>query len=83
MDAEVTHIVQSGWKNWKKVSGGLCDRRMNVNIKGKVYRTAKSGTGVRSRDMVVEEGTGNAMGGRRNTDATMDVWSFSTRQDNK
>ena len=38
LDAEVTHRVQSGWKNWKRVSGVLCDRRMNVAIKGKVYR---------------------------------------------
>ena len=39
LDAEVTHRVQSGWKNWKRVSGVLCDRRMNVTTKGKVYRT--------------------------------------------
>ena len=39
LDAEVTHRVQSGWKNWKRVSGVLCDRRMNVKIKGKVYMT--------------------------------------------
>ena len=39
LDAVVTHRVQSGWKNWKRVSGVLCDRRMNVKIKGKVYRT--------------------------------------------
>ena len=25
-------------ENWKRASGVLCDRRMNVNIKGKVYR---------------------------------------------
>ena len=30
LDAEVTHRVQSGWKNWKRVCGVLCDRRMNV-----------------------------------------------------
>ena len=36
LDAEVTHRVQSGWKNWKRVSGVLCDRRMNMKIKGKV-----------------------------------------------
>ena len=30
LDAEVTHRVQSGWKNWKRVSGVLCDRRMDV-----------------------------------------------------
>ena len=39
LDAEVIHRVQSGWKNWKRVSGVLCDRRMNVKIKEKVYRT--------------------------------------------
>ena len=39
LDAEVTHRVQSGWKNWKRVSGVLCDRRMNMKVKGKVYRT--------------------------------------------
>ena len=41
LDAEVTNRVQSGWKNWKRVSGVLCDRRMNVKIKGKVYRNQK------------------------------------------
>ena len=40
LDAEVTHRVQSGWKNWKRVSVVLCDMRMNVKIKGTVYRTA-------------------------------------------
>ena len=39
LDAEVTHRVQSGWKNWKRVSGVLCDKIMNVNIKENVYRT--------------------------------------------
>ena len=31
--------IQSGWKNWKRVSGILCDRRINVRVKGKVYKT--------------------------------------------
>ena len=35
LDSEVTHRVQSGRKNWKRV----CDSRMDVKIKGKVYRT--------------------------------------------
>ena len=39
LDAEVSHRVQSGWKNGKRVSGVLCDMRMNGKIKGKVYRT--------------------------------------------
>ena len=36
LDAEVTHPVQSGWKNWKIVSGVLYNRKMNVKIKGDV-----------------------------------------------
>ena len=39
LDAEVTLRVQSGWKNWKRVSRVLCDRIMNTKIKGKVYIT--------------------------------------------
>ena len=39
LDDEVTHRGQSGWNNWKGVSGVLCDRIMNVKIKGKVNRT--------------------------------------------
>ena len=39
LDGEVTHIVQSGWMNWKRVSGVFWDRRINMKITGKVYRT--------------------------------------------
>ena len=39
LDAEVAHRVQSGWKNWKIVSGVLWHRIIKVKIKGKVYRT--------------------------------------------
>ena len=39
MKTEVSHRVQSGWRNWKKASGVLCDRRMKVKINGKVCKT--------------------------------------------
>ena len=39
LDAEMTHRIQSGWKNWKRVSGILCDRRIRLRVKGKVYKT--------------------------------------------
>ena len=35
----MTHRIQSGWKNWKGVSGILCDRRISLRVKGKVYKT--------------------------------------------
>ena len=39
METEIVKRVGAGWRNWKKCSGVLCDRRMPVKLKGKVYRT--------------------------------------------
>ena len=36
METEITNRVGAGWRNWKKCSGVLCDRRMPVKLKGKV-----------------------------------------------
>ncbi|KAK3568376.1 hypothetical protein QTP86_005575 [Hemibagrus guttatus] len=36
---EVKKRVQAGWNGWRKVSGVLCDQKISVRIKGKVYRT--------------------------------------------
>ena len=41
-----------------------------------VQDIGKIGTGVRGRDMGIEEGTGKEIGGRRNANATMDVRSY-------
>ena len=65
LEAEVTHRVQSGWKNWERVSGELCDTRMNVKGEG-VQNSGMTSTDVRGRDIGVEEGTGKEIGGRRN-----------------
>ena len=39
METEIAKQVGAGWMNWKKCSGVLCDKRMPVKLKGKVYRT--------------------------------------------
>ena len=39
LDAEMNHRIQTGWQNWKRVSGILCDRRISLRVKGKVYKT--------------------------------------------
>ena len=39
METEIAKRVGAGWINWKKYSGVLCDKRMPVKLKGKVYRT--------------------------------------------
>ena len=85
LDAEVTDRVQSGWKNWKRVSGVLSDRRMNVDEdQGEgVQDSGKTGTDVRGRDMGVEKGTGKEIGGRRNENAKMDVLSYEAGQNKK
>ena len=35
----MTHRIQSEWKNRKRVPGILCDRRISLRVKGKVYKT--------------------------------------------
>ena len=59
LDAEVTHRVCSIWKNGKRVSGVLNDRKMNVKIKGMVFRTVvRPAPMYGARDVDIEEGTG-------------------------
>ena len=41
LDAEMTNRIQSGWKNWKRISGILCDRRISLRVKGKLYKTVR------------------------------------------
>ncbi len=38
LDTEMTHRIQSGWKNWKRISRILCDRRITFRVKGKYTR---------------------------------------------
>ena len=48
-----------------------------------VQNSGNTSTDVRGRDMGVEEGAGKEIGGRRNENATMDVRSYETGQDQK
>ncbi|KAK3533309.1 hypothetical protein QTP70_016017 [Hemibagrus guttatus] len=61
---EVKKRVQAGWNRWRKVSGVLCDKKISVRIKGKVYRTVvrpamlyglEEETGVRARGSGAED----------------------------
>ena len=38
-EEEVRRRLQSGWMNWRKISGVLCDRKLSARVKGKMYRT--------------------------------------------
>ncbi|XP_059048811.1 uncharacterized protein LOC131844043 [Achroia grisella] len=37
---DVTHRVNVSWQKWRSLTGVLCDPRMPVRTKGKIYRTA-------------------------------------------
>ena len=39
LNAEMTHRIHSRLKKWKRASGILCDRRISLRVKGKVYKT--------------------------------------------
>ena len=36
-EREVKKRVQVGWNGWRRVSGVICDKRLPVRVKGKVY----------------------------------------------
>ena len=48
--------------------------------KGKVYKTCKTGNGIRNRDMDSEESTIEEVGCRRNKDGEIDVWCYKDGQ---
>ena len=39
LDKEITHRIQAGWNNWRKVTGVVCDKRVPVKLKGKIHKT--------------------------------------------
>ena len=39
IDEDINQRIKVGWQKWKQATGVLCDRRMPVRLKGKVYRT--------------------------------------------
>ena len=40
MEREINCRIQSGWKAWRELTSVLCDKKMPVKLKGKVYKTA-------------------------------------------
>ena len=78
---KTTFFLQSGWKNWKRVSGILCDRRISLRVEGKVYKTVvRPANDVRGRDLGSEESTREEVGCGGHEDVKMDEWSHQAGQ---
>ncbi|XP_039755304.1 uncharacterized protein LOC120630225 [Pararge aegeria] len=39
-DDDVTYRTTAGWNKWRQLTGVMCDRRIPLKIKGKLYKTA-------------------------------------------
>jgi len=40
IEADVSHRIQAGWLKWRRASCVLCDKKVPLKLKGKLYRTA-------------------------------------------
>jgi len=38
IDDDINHRIRVGWQKWKNASGVLCDKKISIRLKGKVYR---------------------------------------------
>ena len=38
IDEDVTHRIKVGWLKWREATGVLCDKKVPLNLKGKLYR---------------------------------------------
>ena len=38
LDLEVTARIQGAWSNWRKMTGTLCDKRIPLKLKGRIFK---------------------------------------------
>ena len=38
LEKEINHRIQSGWKNWRKITGVVCDKRVLIRLKGGIHK---------------------------------------------
>ena len=50
IDEDINHRIKVGWQKWKNASGVLCDRKIPLRLKGKIYRICLLYTSPSPRD---------------------------------
>jgi len=38
IDEDISHRIRAGWQKWRKTCGVLCDKKIPLRLKGRVYR---------------------------------------------
>ena len=38
LEKEITNRIQSGWNNWRKITGVVCNKRVPIRLKGKIHK---------------------------------------------
>ncbi|KAL0811093.1 hypothetical protein ABMA28_010361 [Loxostege sticticalis] len=51
IEADVTNRITTAWIKWRSLTGVLCDTKIPVRTKGKVYKTANSHTNLHTTEM--------------------------------
>ena len=68
-------------KNWRRVSGILCDRIISLRVNGKVYKTVvRPAMMYDAETWAVKKSTREDVGCGRNEDVKMDEWSHQAGQ---
>ena len=80
LDAALTHRIQSGLKNWKRVSGILCDRRIILRVKEKAYKTVVRPAMMYGAETWAVKKAREVVGCGGNEDVKMNEWSHQAGQ---
>ena len=73
--------IQAEWMSWKKVSGVLCDRKLSLRVKGKMYRSVVRPAMLYGMEMVAV--TERQVGKMKVSELKMVRWALGVTRKNK